>query len=80
MKAKLIVILLGVLIILTSLAIAYREEIKEFSENTMDDYIIEQIQTMPEEQQKEFEEFRELKIEDKLLKSWNINKKQGTPQ
>lgn len=72
MKNK-IVILLIIIIILSGVTLSYKEEIKEFSDNIVQNYILEKIHNLPKEQQEDFDNFRELKIEDKLLKSWEIN-------
>ena len=74
MSNKLIIILLGILIILSSLAIAYKEEIKEFSNNAIQEYIIEQIQTLSQEKQEDFNKFKSLSIENKFQKALELNK------
>ena len=74
MKNKVFFILLGILIFLSGITIAYKEEIKQFSENAIQNYIIEQIQTMSQEKQEDFKVFSELKIENKFQKAWELNK------
>ena len=74
MKNKVFFIILGILIFLSSITIAYKEEIKQFSENAIQNYIIEQIQTMSQEKQEDFKVFSELKIENKFQKAWELNK------
>ncbi|MEK6811599.1 MAG: hypothetical protein AABX96_03760 [Nanoarchaeota archaeon] len=74
MKNKLIIIILGILIILSSIAIAYKEEIKQFSNNAIESYILEKIQTMPQEKQDDFNTFKSLSIENKFKKALEINK------
>lgn len=73
MNNRLVILLLGALVILSSIAIAYKEEIKDFSQTAIEDYILKQIQTLPESNQEEFKVFKELSIEDKLLRSWELN-------
>lgn len=72
MKNRLIIILLGALIILSSLTIAYQEEIQQVSKDVQE-YVIQKIQTLSTDQQKDFEEFKELPIEDKISRSLELN-------
>jgi len=74
MSNKLIIILLGILIILSSIAIAYKEEIKEFSNNAIQEYVIKQIQTLSQEKQEDFNKFKSLSIENKFQKALELNK------
>lgn len=74
MSNKLIIILLGILIILSSLAIAYKEEIKQFSNNAIQEYVIKQIQTLSQEKQEDFNKFKSLSIENKFQKALELNK------
>jgi len=68
------------IIILSSIAFAYKEEIKQVSEEAIQEYIIEKINYLGEDQQREFNEFKELSIEDKLLRSWELNNADSTEQ
>ena len=74
MKNKLVIILLGILIILSSIAIAYKEEIKQFSNNAIESYILEKIQTLSQEKQDDFNTFKSLSIENKFQKAIEISK------
>ena len=78
MKNTLIPILLGILIILSGVAIAYKAEIKEFSDNAnaLQEYIMEKIKSLSSQKQEDFNNFKELKIEDKLLRALELNKDQ----
>ena len=59
---------------MSSIAIAYKEEIKQFSNNAIESYILEKIQTMPQEKQDDFNTFKSLSIENKFKKALEINK------
>lgn len=73
-KSKLVIFILGILIILSSIAIAYKEEIKQFSNSAIQEYIIEKIQTLSQEKQDDFNTFKSLSIENKFKKAIEINK------
>ena len=50
------------------------EEIKQFSNNTIESYIIEKIQTLSQEKQDDFNTFKSLSIENKFQKAIELNK------